>query len=80
MGHGCSARWRGEAKWAKSARNKFPRGEMDGGRRIKALTSKIGFFWSVEGGGGWEVEQAQNPPRAGPVLESKLRRMHVIGA
>jgi hypothetical protein len=64
----------------KSARNKFPRGERDGRRQIKALTSRIRFFWDVERGGGWGVERALGiPPRAGPVLESKLRRMHEIG-
>ena len=37
--------------------------KTDGNRQIKALSSQIGFFWSVEGGGGCEVEQALGYPR-----------------
>ena len=73
-------RWvrsRGRSSGAKRDRNKFPSGETDGDRQIKAPRSLISFFWVVEGGSGWEVEQAQGYPReTGPVLDSKLRRRH----
>ena len=32
--------------------------KTDGNRQTKALSSRIRFFWGVEGGGGCEVEQA----------------------
>jgi hypothetical protein len=65
---------------SKKARNNCPRGKTDGKRQLEAPADQIGFFWGVEGGSRWEVEQALGyPPRTGPVLESKLRPMHVIG-